>query len=371
MRKIVTETRSEQEQPAVAGEPLEICEYIGLDVHKKDCQLCVLTKEGTLVLEQRFATTRARLQEVLGTRARARIVLESSTESEWVARCLEGQGHEVVVADPNFAPMYAYRHKKQKTDKRDARTLAEAARLGAYRPAHRLSDQQRQRRSQLQVRDTLVKTRTRYIGQVRALLRQQGYRVEPGEAEHFVRRVERLDLPEELLSLMLPLLRCMDLLNEQIEKADQALKELSKQDEQVQRLCTAPFIGPVTATAVVAAIDGAQRFQNAHQVESYLGLVPRQYSSGEKQRLGSITKAGNPMVRWLLVECAQTLLRCPKPQTMRLWQWAHALQQRRGKNIAVVALARRMAGILWAMLRHQRDFEVRPVQTDSDEQRVA
>ena len=108
---------------------------IGLDPHTRERQLCILCEEGT-VMERRIATTRERFRAVLGVRPRARILLEASTESEWVARELEALGHEVIVADPNFAPMYATRSRRVKTDKRDARTLAEACRLGAYRPAH-------------------------------------------------------------------------------------------------------------------------------------------------------------------------------------------------------------------------------------------
>jgi hypothetical protein len=122
----------------------------------------------------------ARFADVLGDRPRARILLEASTESEWVARCLERLGHEVIVADPNFAPMYATRTRKIKTDRRDARALAEACRLGAYRPAHRLSDAQRYVRGRLTVRDALVRTRTQYISVIRALLRQHGWRVPTG-----------------------------------------------------------------------------------------------------------------------------------------------------------------------------------------------
>ena len=137
-------------------------EHIGIDVHQNSCQVCVLTEDGGLV-ERRIKTDRLSLSAMFGDWPRARILVESSTESEWVARCLEGLGHEVIVADPNFAPMYATRSKKVKTDKRDARTLCEACRLGAYRPAHRTSDRQRDIRAPLAVRETLVRTRAEYI----------------------------------------------------------------------------------------------------------------------------------------------------------------------------------------------------------------
>jgi hypothetical protein len=146
-------------------------EHIGIDVHKKETQISILTEDGQLI-ERRVRTLAERFGEVLGSRPRARIVLEASTESEWVARCLEGLGHEVIVADPNFAPMYATRTRKVKTDRRDARALTEANVLGAYRPAHRLSGGQRHVRAQLAVRDALVRTRTRGIALSLALLRR-------------------------------------------------------------------------------------------------------------------------------------------------------------------------------------------------------
>ena len=108
-------------------------DFVGIDLHKTSSQICALSEGGELN-ERRIKSTREAFNEVFAGRPRARILIESSTESEWVARYLEELGHEVVVADPNFAPMYATRDKKIKTDKRDARTLCEACRLGAYRP---------------------------------------------------------------------------------------------------------------------------------------------------------------------------------------------------------------------------------------------
>ena len=103
-------------------------EHIGIDVHKNQSQVCILTADAELV-EKRIRTDRDRFAAVLGCRPRAKILIEASTESEWVARCLEAQGHEVVVADPNYAPMYAHRSRRVKTDRRDARALAEACRI--------------------------------------------------------------------------------------------------------------------------------------------------------------------------------------------------------------------------------------------------
>jgi transposase len=176
---------------------------IGIDLHKRESQLCIGHDDGT-VEERRIATTRERFTAVLGDRSRARILLEASTESEWVARHLESLGHEVIVADPNFAPMYATRSRRTKTDRRDARTLMEACRLGAYRPAHRVSDARRHVRAELAVREALVRTRTRYIALAKALVRRDGLRV-PASASHLVaKRIVALELSESLAAEVLP-----------------------------------------------------------------------------------------------------------------------------------------------------------------------
>ena len=271
-------------------------DHIGIDVHKKESQICIVAEGGELI-EQRVPTQPRRFAEALGDRPRARIVIEASTESEWVARCLEGLGHEVIVADPNFAPMYATRTRKVKTDRRDARALAEAGLLGAYRPAHRLSDAQRHVRARLTVRDTLGRTRTRYISLSRALLRQRGWPVPSGSAEGFPRRLMALPLPGRLRSEVAPLLAVMRHLQQQLAYSDERIAAVTQTDERVRRLQSVPSVGPVTAAAFVAALDDAARFRRAHEVEAYRGLVPRELSSGKTQRRGRITKAGSSRVR--------------------------------------------------------------------------
>jgi transposase len=131
----------------------------------------------------------------------------------------------------------------------------------------------------------------------------------------------------------------------------------------VRRLQRVPNIGPVTAAAFVAALDDAHRFGRAHEVEAYVGLVPREWSSGETQRRGRITKAGSGRVRWLLIQAAVSMLRLRDPRTAELREWAGRIAARRGRKIAVVALARRLAGILFALLRDGTVYEPRMVPT--------
>jgi transposase len=214
--------------------------------------------------------------------------------------------------------MCATRTRKVKTDRRDARALADANLLGAYRPAHRLSDAQRHVRGRLDVREALVRTRSRYISLIRTLLRQQGYRVPSGSAEGFVRRVDALALSGQLRSMIAPLLAVMLPVNRQLAYSDLVIEHLAVHDPRVRRLRTVPSIGPVTAAAFVATIDDARRFHHAHEVEAYLGLVPHEFSSGDSQRRGPITKTGPGRPRWLLIQAAISILRRHPPEAEAL-----------------------------------------------------
>jgi transposase len=323
---------------------------IGLDLHKRESQLCVLAPDGT-AREQRILTSHDRFTAVLGPLAPATVLLEASTESEWVARHLESLGLTVIVADPNFAPMYATRARRVKTDRRDARTLAEACRLGAFRRAHRLSDARRHVRAELAVREALVRTRTRYIALAKALVRRDGLRVASGESERVVARLAELELSPTLAGELAPLVALFGPLNAEIAAADNRIAQLTAADPAVTLLTTAPGVGPITASALVATIDDITRFRSAHEFEAYLGVVPGERSSGEKRRVGRITKAGNARARWLLIEAAWRIVRSRSEETAALRAWASGIATRRGKRVAVVALARRLAGILYAMWR--------------------
>jgi transposase len=330
-------------------------EHLGIDVHKNESQICRLTERGEII-ELRIATRPERFAAVLGGLPRARILIEASTESEWVARCLEELGHEVIVADPNFAPMYASRSRRVKTDRRDAQTLMDACRLGAYRSSHRTSETQRRVRTLLTVRDNLVRTRVRQVQLVRALLRREGLRVRSGEVASFGKRLDEVDTPVRLAEILAPLRAVMDELNREMLKVDRAIVHIVESDPVVQRLCTAPGIGPVTAVAFVSTLDLVQRFDSAHKVEAYIGLVPSEFSSGERQHRGAITKTGNTRLRWLLIEAAWSIMRSRTQRTEELRQWATRIALRRGQRIAIVALGRRLADILFAMWRDETEF---------------
>jgi len=331
---------------------------IGLDVHQRETQVCIRTPEG-VVTEHRLPTTRARLTGYFAPLPPSRLLLESSTESEWVAQLLEGLGHTVLVADPSFAPMYG-RRRRTKTDRRDARALAEACARGVYRLAHRLSARQREVRLALAVRQSLVRTRTRWINQMRGQLRSVGLRLARGTPTTFAPRVQALALPGPLAGQLAPLLALLTPLQAAIAAADQQLIRWAGQDPIATTLQSVPGIGPLTALAFVAALDDITRFPTAREVPAYLGLVPRERSSGDVVRRGGISKAGNTELRWLLVEAGWRVLRSPAPAHVALRAWGERVAQRRGRRIAVVAVARRLARILYALGRDAAVYGARP-----------
>jgi len=333
-------------------------EMIGIDLHKRESQICIIDQSG-VVREKRIVTSRERFSAILGDRPRARVLIEASTESEWVARHIESLNHEVIVADPNFAPMYAHRSRRIKTDKRDARTLAEALRMGAYRSAHRLSDKRRHIRAELAVREALVRTRTRYIALAKSLLRRDGYRVLSSMSRNTAQRISELPLSEQLSQELRPLLDILEPITMEIDAADFRITQLMAGDSVVELVATVPQIGPLTASAVVATADDIGRFHSSEQFGAYLGLVPREKSSGEKLSRGRITKAGNSRARSLLVEAALRIMRSKSDDTAALRSWVSRIAARRGKRIATVALARRLASIIYAVWKSGEKYDPR------------
>jgi transposase len=330
---------------------------IGIDAHKVHCQICVQDEQGKVLMERRIKTERERLAETLASLAPARVLLESACESEWIARALEDLNLEVIVADPNYAPMYSTLSRKVKTDARDARALADACRQGTYRKAHRLSDEQRQVRQLLITRDQLVSQRSSLISLVRSLTRAEGMRLQRGEADSFWARTARQPLPGERLPGVPALLHQLACLQDSIGALEKRLELLAQTDIRVQRLMSVPGVGPITALGFLSVIDDHKRFGSAHQVESYLGLVPSESSSGEKRQRGHITKAGNSMLRRLLIQAAWSVLLSKDTKAQPLAEFFGRIASTRGRRIAVVSLARRLAGILFALLRDEKMFD--------------
>ena len=328
--------------------------YGAIDLHMRYRQIRIVDAAGGVRREQRVQTSAERLVEVFGDHGPMRILLETGTESEWVAQALEAAGHEVIVADPNYAPMYGEIRRKVKTDRRDVAALSEANRRGWYRATYRVSAAQRALRQVLRSRWQLVQMRSGTIALIRSLLRQSGHRLASSASERVPARLAELVLPAALAETIAPLGRMVETLTTEIADIDRRLATQAVADPVVQRLQSVPGVGPVVALSFRAFVDDVGRFRSAAQVSAAIGLVPREDSSAERRHRGHITKAGPRELRSLLVQAAWVCWRSKRSGTLHAW--VERLAGRRGKRIAGVALARRLSRILYALWRDQSVF---------------
>jgi transposase len=335
--------------------------YGAIDLHMRQSQIRIIDGDGVVVRDQRVMTTRARLTAAFEGVGALRILVETGTESEWVAQALEGAGHEVIVADPNYAPMYGELHRKVKTDRRDVAALVEANRRGWYRPAHRTSATQRATKQILRSRRFLVQSRSGAVSLLRSLLRQSGYRLGTGSCDTVPARVARLSISTELAETLAPLCRQIASLTTEIHAMDARLQTRTATDAIVARLRSVPGIGLIVATTFRTFVDRHERFGHAGQVSAAIGLVPREDSSAERRHRGHITKAGPRELRSLLIQAAWVCWRHGGSGTLRAW--VDRLAARRGRRIAVVALARRLSRILFAIWRDETTFDLTKLAT--------
>jgi transposase len=333
--------------------------YGAIDLHMRHSQIRIIDESGTVLRDRRVVTGAEPLIAAFSDHRPVQILLESGTESEWVAQALEAAGHTVIVADPNYAPMYGEVRRKVKTDRRDVAALCEANRRGWYRRAHRSSAAQQSVRQVLRSRRLLVKMRTETISLVRALLRQMGYRLPRGCAEGAADRLAQLApaLPPALAATIAPLQRVLERLTTETVTVDARVAALAAADPIVARLQTVPGVGPVVALTFRAVIEDVQRFASAAQLSAALGLVPREHSSAERRHRGHLTKAGPRELRSLLVQAAWACWRSRRTcRSATLRAWVERLAARRGRRVAVVGLARRLSRILYAVWRDTTTF---------------
>jgi transposase len=324
-------------------------DHVAIDLGSKKSQICVRSPDGEIVEEKRWETWE--LDRYLASRPKSRVVVETCGEAFGIADAARRLGHEVRVVPATLVRTLGVGARRTKTDQRDARVLSEVSCRVDLPSVHIPTAESRERKTICGMRDALVGARTKTVNTVRGWMRGHGRRLALRTTETFAERV-RASYGEQLPSYVERQLAAVDALTAEIKKAEKDLQSRAEADEICQRLMTVPGVGPVTSIRFVAALDDVARFANAHQVESYLGLVPGESSSSEREQKLSITKAGPTALRWVLVQAAWVLrTRCKLPAAVPLQLWAHRVELRRGKRTATVALARKLAGILYAIWR--------------------
>jgi len=323
---------------------------VALDLAARKIAFCEVA-DGKVVQRRTVASLRG-LEDLLGPDAPpAKVAIEACREAWAVHDTLTGWGHEVLLVDTTRVKRLGIGDHGRKNDRIDAEVLARAVERGGIPLAHVLSPARRELRLKLSVRRSLVETQTNLVVTIRGIARAQSDALPRCDTEHFVERVRTAAIKNETRGVIEPLLHVLAHTQQQLAQVDLELEALCAQEPVIALLTSAPGVGLIVAAMFVAVIDEAHRFKNAHQVSSYLGLVPLEDSSGGgSQRLGSITKKGNSYMRALAVQAAWTILRA-NDRSDPLCNWAQAVAKRRGKRIAVIALARRLVGVLWAMWR--------------------
>lgn len=322
--------------------------YCGIDLASKSSAVCVVDGADEVLWAQEVPSDEDGFRTGLKGWKGLRIVLEASPLAEWAAQQLEQLGHEVVVIDPRRAK--AVIQTKRKTDKLDARNLARMARTGWYTVVHRKSPEARLRRTELKARQGLVEVSNAMQARIRGLLRAHGIKlgsVSESEFEAHVLAVLEQRAPE-LKPLLRPLLDIWRRASHTAAKMYTRLKRTSVRDPVRQHLMTAPGVGPALASAYIATLDEPRRFANGEQVAAYVGLVPQVHQSGDTEYRGRITKEGDGLLRWLLVEAAHVLLTRTR-RSFALKAWGLKLKEKKGHAKACVAVARKLAVILYRM----------------------
>jgi transposase len=324
---------------------------IGLDLGARHIAYCEVS--GGKVIERATVKSLSDLKSRLGPDCPpARVAFEACREGWHVHDRLKEWGNEPCMLDTTRIRQIGVGQHKRKNDPIDAEAMAHAIDSGRVHKAHVLSPERRKLRAQLSIRGALVETRAQYITTIRGLGRAAGVLLPRCHVEHFVARVEQAPLDEPTRMLIEPLLTVLRTIETEIIRVEQILSGFAEKDPVLKLCATVPGVGLIVAATFVSVIDDAKRFKNAHSVGAYLGLVPSESTTGgpNKRRLGSITKQGSRMARAMLVQAAWATLRSRASEDP-LKLWGHQLAATRGKRIAVVALARKLSGILWAMWR--------------------
>jgi len=327
---------------------------IGVDFHPEFQQIASVDTESGELQEQRLQhreEAESLYRELAARGVRVRVGMEASGHARWFERLLGELPIELWIGDA--AEIQRKRVRKQKTDRQDAQLILKLMLKDDFPRIWVPSWENRDLRQLLWHRHRMVQARTRIMNQLQAVALNEGLRCKKRLWRRERQRLESFPLAPWASRRRHELLELLDRLNPTIAELSQAVEQEVEKCPEAQRLATHPGVGPLTALAFVLIIGKAERFSCGKQVASYLGLVPLEDSSGNRRRLGHITKQGSSMLRFLLVEAAQVTVR-----SLPEWRSKYFhLMMRRGRKIAKIAMARRLAVCLYWMLRQGSDYQ--------------
>jgi len=321
---------------------------IGIDLAKHSFSVHGVDAAGAVVL--RKSVCRARLMELLALQPPCLIGLEACSGAHEWARRLRQFGHQVKLMAPRFVAPY---RKNGKNDGNDAEAICEAVSRPSMRFIPIKTPEQQSVLCLHRVRQGFLEERTATINRLRGLLAEFGF-VLPQSTAVVRRDVHALleQLPPHAARALRDLLQHIRLLDARVQEYARSIEAHAREDRATQLAVKRQGIGPITASAIVASVGNLREFKNGRQFSAWLGLVPRQHSTGGKQRLGHITGRGDPYLRTLLVMGARSVLQRAVGKDDPLSRWALAVRARRGYHRACIAVAAKNARVLWAMLSH-------------------
>ena len=329
---------------------------LGIDLGKNSCSLAGMDAAGAVVMRKRM--TRDAIVTFATTLPACVIAMEACCGAHFLGRTLALHGHTIRLMSPEYVQPYV---KAQKTDDRDAEAIAEAATRPTMRFVSLKSEDQLDLQILHRVRERLVNARTALINQLRAVLLERGIILPKGRI-NLMRRLEDLMMGDPAVSARTATLLA-DLraewagLDQRVKAYDDELATLTREDVQARRLATIPGIGVINATALLAAIGDGSAFAKGRDLAAWLGLTPRQHSTGGKTKLLGISKRGNGYLRKQLIHGARAAMPHLAAKPNQLGAWLQAMLTRAHSNVVVVALAAKLARIAWAVLRHEKDFD--------------
>ncbi|WAP66837.1 IS110 family RNA-guided transposase [Jiella pelagia] len=331
--------------------------YAGLDVSLEETSICVVDENGEIVKELRSASEPEALVISLRTvdLRLERIGLDACPLSAWLHDGLRDAGWPAICIETRKANA-AMKTMPNKTDRNDARALAQIMRTGWFREVHVKSRQSRLWRSLLVARRTILSEMGSIENVVRAILREAGIKLGKPSRTAFDQRVREMAASDtDVMDLIRPLLTVLKTMMEQLATLTKQVLDIVKSEETCRRLMSVPGVGPITALAFRATIDRPERFRHSRDVGVHLGLTPSRYQSGETDIQGRISRCGDELTRSVLYEAAHSLLvRSKKWSSLKAW--GMQIARRRGMARARVAVARKLAVILHRMWSEGEDF---------------
>jgi transposase len=339
-----------EDLPMLSNSTLEMAKYAGIDYHKRTIAVTLGDSAGKVLEQVNLQNHRLFVEEFFGQFPRLECAVESCRGYEWFVEKLAEMGHGIEVGDSRSIKLIA--QSRCKTDKIDSRILMELRAIGFLPTTYIPSSKEREFRELLRHRSTMVRTATRCKLRVHALLDKENKGTRYPFSKQGREYLRNVELSESRRRILEHELEIIDFVEEQAHTQELRIRRLASHEPDVPRLRTIPGFDVLMSMAFLAEIGDPHRFKSSDQVAAYIGLVPRVYSSGNTTRCGRITKTGSKFMRWMLVQAAWTAIK----RSPNLRAKFNQISRRRGKKVAIISIARKLATIAFRILRDKTEY---------------